>query len=144
MKARLDLRAAAGALADGEPTMAQVAERIGMAKPTLYKLARSREALMRACVETEAERVLDHLYGSDADLEQVTRALEAYARDSPGGFRLLFERRGPDVEDALRRLETRLGGMRGAALLGAAAAVVSRARIEGVNPLVHVSTGWRT
>jgi len=132
MRARLDLRAAAAALADGEPTMAQVAERLGVAKPTLYKLAGSRDALLRACVETEAERVLDHLYGSEADLSAVIRALEAYARDSPGGFRLLFERRVPDGEDALRRLETRLGGLRGAALLGAAAAVVSRARVDGV------------
>ena len=142
MRPRLDLRAASAALADGDPTMAQVAERLGVAKPTLYKLAGSREALVRRCVETEAERVLDHLYGSDAGLPEVVSALDAYARDSPGGFRLLFERRGPDVEDALRRLETRLGGMRGAALLGAAAGIVSRARMEGVNPRVHVSTAW--
>ena len=112
--------------------MAQVADRLGVAKPTLYKLAGSREQLVRTCVETEAARVLDHLYGRDAGLAEVTSALEAYARDSPGGFRLLFERRGPDVEDALRRLETRLGGLRGAALLGAAAAIVSRARVDGV------------
>src|SRR6476646_8940858 len=119
MRARLDLRAAASALADGEPTMAQIAERLGVAKPTLYKLAGSRDELVRTCVETEAERVLDHLYGNDAGLAEVTKALDAYAHDSPGGFRLLFERRGPDVEDAVRRLETRLGGVRGAALLGA-------------------------
>ena len=112
--------------------MAQVAARLGVAKPTLYKLAGSRDALVRTCVETEAERVLDHLYESDGDLAAVTRALEAYARDSPGGFRLLFERRGPGAEDVLRRLETRLGGLRGAALLGAAAGIVSRARAEGV------------
>src|SRR4051794_3151060 len=132
MRPRLDLRAAASALAEGEPTMAQVAARLGVAKPTLYKLAGSREELVRTCVETEAERVLGHLVGRDADLAAVTGALDAYARDSPGGFRLLFERRGPDVEDALRRLETRLGGLRGAALLGAAAAIVSRARVDGV------------
>src|SRR3954468_20516744 len=134
MRPRLDLRAAAGALADGEPTMAQVAARLGVAKPTLYKLAGSRDELVRTCVETEAERVLGHLHeaGPEPGLDRVTGALEAYARDSPGGFRLLFERRGPDVEDALRRLETRLGGLRGAALLGAAAAIVSRARVDGV------------
>jgi AcrR family transcriptional regulator len=132
MRPRLDLRAAAAALADGEPTMAEVAARLGVAKPTLYKLAGSRELLVRTCVETEAERVLGHLDDSDAGLPEVTRALDAYADDSPGGFRLLFERRGPEVEDVLRRLETRLGGLRGAALLGAAAAIVSRAREEGV------------
>src|SRR3954447_9880837 len=134
MRPRLDLRAAASALADGEPTMAQVAARLGVAKPTLYKLAGSRDALMRTCVETEAERALGHLHeaGPEPDLDQVTRALEAYARDSPGGFRLLFERRGPGAEDVLRRLETRLGGLRGAALLGAAAGIVSRARDEAI------------
>jgi AcrR family transcriptional regulator len=132
MRPRLDLRAAASALADGEPTMAQVAARLGIAKPTLYKLAGSRDALVRTCVETEAERVLDHLYGSDGDLAAVTRALEAYARDSPGGFRLLFERREPGAEEVVRRLETRLGGLRGAALLGAAAGIVSRAHVEGI------------
>src|SRR3954469_7655660 len=132
MRSRLDLRAAAAALADGEPTMAEVAERLGVAKPTLYKLAGSREQLVRACIETEAERVLGHLHGRDAVLAEVTRALDAYAGDSPGGFRLLFERRGPEVEPVLRRLETRLGGLRGAAVLGAAAAVVSRARADGV------------
>ena len=132
MRSRLDLRAAAAALADGEPTMAQIAARVGVAKPTLYKLAGSREALVRVCVETEAERVLGHLHGRDGDLPAVVSALDAYASDSPGGFRLLFERRGPEVEGVLRRLETRLGGLRGAALLGAAAATVSRARAEGV------------
>ena len=135
MRARLDLRAAAAVLADGDPTMAEIARRLGVAKPTLYKLVGSRGELVRACVETEAERVLGHLYeraGSERGLAEVTAALDAYAGDSPGGFRLLFERRGPEAEAALRRLETWLGGVRGAALLGAAAAVVSRARAEGV------------
>jgi len=135
MRRSLDLRAAAAALADGEPTMAEIAARLGMAKPTLFKLAGSREALVRTCVETEAERALGHLFehaGAEATLAGVTAALDAYGRDSPGGFRLLFERRGRHVEGSLRRLETSLGGLRGAALLGAAAAVVSRAREDGV------------
>src|SRR3954452_7259172 len=99
MPVRLDLRAAAAALGDGEPTMAEVAARLGMAKPTLFKLAGSRDALVRSCVETDAERALGQLFAHagrpGAGLPEVTAALDAYARESPGGFRLLFERRGP-------------------------------------------------
>jgi AcrR family transcriptional regulator len=134
MRRRLDLRAAATALADGDATMAQVAERLGVAKPTLYKLAGSRDALVRACVETEAERLLGHLHDHPA----AVRAVAAFAEDSPGGFRLLFERRGPEAGEAVRRVETRLAQLAGcdalgaAARLGGAAAVVSRARADGL------------
>jgi AcrR family transcriptional regulator len=134
MRRRLDLRAAATALADGDLTMAQVAEGLGVAKPTLYKLAGSRDALLRACVETEAERLLGHLH----DHPDPVRAVAAFAEDSPGGFRLLFERRGPEAGEAVRRVETRLAQLAGcdvlraAARLGGAAAVVSRARADGL------------
>lgn len=144
---RLDLRAAAAVLADGDATMAEIAARLGVAKPTLYKLAGSRDELIRACVEAETERVLGHLHDrlSGADRAWTVAALgavEAYAEESPGGFRLLFERRGPDVQDALRRLEARVAELVrrraperpelvAAALLGAAAAAVSRARQDG-------------
>ena len=126
-------------LADGEATMAEVAERLGVAKPTLYKLAGSREALVRACVETEAERLLGHLHErvrGEAAAGEVVAAVEAYAEDSPGGFRLLFERAGDDARPAVRRLETRLAELvrheeaelLAAALLGGATAAVARAR----------------
>jgi AcrR family transcriptional regulator len=134
MRRRLDLRAAASVLADGDATMAQVAGRLGVAKPTLYKLAGSRDALVRACVETEAERLLGHLHQHPI----AVRAVAAFAQDSPGGFRLLFERRGPEAGEAVRRVETQLAELaecdplRAAAQLGAAAAVVSRARATGV------------
>jgi AcrR family transcriptional regulator len=143
VRRRLDLRAAAAVLADGEVTMAEVAGRLGVAKPTLYKLAGSRSELVRACIETETERLLGHLHErarADGGLADTVRAMEAYAEDSPGGFRLLFERRGDEVEAALRRIETRLAELLrrphaellAAALLGAAAAVVSRSRADGV------------
>ena len=118
--------------------MAELATRLGVAKPTLYKLAGSREALVRACVETEAERLLGHLHdrvGEGAGLTEVAAALEAFERDSPGGFRLLFAGTG---RSAVRRLEGRLAGLAGcgpvaaAALLGGAAAAVARARADGV------------
>jgi len=143
----LDLRAAAAVLADGDPTMSEIAERLGVAKPTLYKLAGSKDELIRACIEAETERVAGHLHdrlsgASGAWVPEALRAIAAYAEDSPGGFRLLFERRGPDVQDALRRLEARLAellrrrapahpDLLAAALLGAAAAVVSRAHADG-------------
>ena len=163
---RLDHRAASSVLAEGwgaTVTMAQVAARLGVAKPTLYRLAGSKEQLVRACVDAEAERLLDHLHGTLAEmdgapaLELATaglRAVEAYARDSPGGFRLLFERRGPEAHEAVGRLEARLADLLrrnahqagpwpdrpdllAAALLGGAAAVVSR---ELLNQRVHPST----
>lgn len=136
-------------------TMAQIAARIGMAKPTLYRLAGSKAELQRACVEAECERVLELLHPAMAPatpdeglLLRGVRALQRYARDSPGGFRLLFERGLPDTDAALRRLEHRVADQlrRGAgparrgsaapelvaaALLGAAAAVVSRAVYDG-------------
>src|SRR5213080_1037778 len=145
---QLDLRAAAAVLAEGELTMAEMAERLGVAKPTLYKLAGSKDELIRACIEAETERVAGHLHdrlsgASGAWVSEALRAIAAYAEDSPGGFKLLFERRGPDVQDALRRLEARVADLVrrhaaaahpdlvAAALLGAAAAVVSRAHADG-------------
>jgi AcrR family transcriptional regulator len=124
MRRRLDLRAAAAVLADGEVTMNDVAGRLGVAKPTLYKLAGSRAELLDTCVEAETERLLGHLHGA-VGLAEVVRAVDAYERDSPGGFRLLQTRE-------LRRVEARLGGdVRAAALLGAALAAVSCAREQG-------------
>ncbi|HEX6944964.1 MAG TPA: TetR family transcriptional regulator [Casimicrobiaceae bacterium] len=138
MRRQLDLRAAAAILADRDVTMTEVAARLGVAKPTLYKLASSRDELVRRCVETEAERLLGHLHEHEATPAGVLRAVEGYARDSPGGFRLLCERRAAEAEGALRRLESRLGelarsdDLRGAALLGGAVAVVSRALADGL------------
>src|SRR3954471_12801946 len=95
MRRRLELRAAPAVLPAGGATMADVARRLGVAKPTLYKLAGSREELLRACVEAETERLLGHLHAEGAaELAGVVRAVDAYERDSPGGFRLL---RGPDA-----------------------------------------------
>ena len=137
--------------------MAQVAATLGLAKPTLYRLARSKQELLRACVEAEAERLLDYLHGALTELDGARsgsafaaglRAVERYAGDSPGGFALLFEHRGREATHALGRVEARLatllraciGGADGelqradllaAALLGASAGVVSRALAQG-------------
>src|SRR4051794_32553116 len=134
---RLDLRVAAGVLADGDATMTQVARRLGVAKPTLYKLARSREELVRACVENETERLLGHLHANEPSPAGVVSAVDAYASESPGGFRLLFERRAPQAEAAVRRVEARLaqlarrGGPRAPGPPGAAPARRPPARAGG-------------
>lgn len=156
----LDHRAASSVLAEGwgaTVTMAQVAASLGLAKPTLYRLAGSKDELVRICVDAETERLLDHLHRALSGLDgapalelaaEGLRAVERYAADSPGGFRLLFERRGPDAHEALTRLEARLADLLrrnaqqagrspqrpdllAAALLGAATAVVSRGLAQG-------------
>ena len=156
----LDHRAASSVLADGwgpTVTMAQVAARLGLAKPTLYRLAGSKEELVRICVDAETERLLDHLHRAMSGLDGAAalelaaeglRAVERYAADSPGGFRLLFEQRGPHAHEALARLEARLADLLrrnaqqagrsprhpdllAAALLGAAASIVSRGLAQG-------------
>lgn len=151
----LDHRAAAEVLAgswEATVTMAQVASALGVAKPTLYRMAGSKEELVRMCVDAESERLLDHLHATLAGLDgapavelaaEGVRAVARYAADSPGGFRLLFERRGRAACEALDRVEARLAellrrntrqasraprrpDLLAAALLGAAAAVVAR------------------
>ena len=149
----LDIRAASAALADGPPeqvTMAGVARALGVAKPTLYRLARSRAELVEACVEAEGERLVEHLHAAfvaQGGLERspgarVDHALEGFAADSPGGFALLFAAARPQARPAVRRAEDRLrellrrtgqvhpppGAPQAAALLGAAAARLRRRR----------------
>ena len=144
---QLDLRAAAAAIAATDPaslTMAGVARSLGLAKPTLYRLAGSRDELVAACVEAEAERLHERLHRAFADDVPAAAALRAvteFADDSPGGFELLFGRRHPEARPALRRLEDRLADLirratpddpparpdlSAAALLGASAGVAAR------------------
>jgi AcrR family transcriptional regulator len=148
----LDLRRAAEALADERDpalTMAAVARRVGVAKPTLYRLARSRAELIQACIDAEAERLLDQLYaafgrgGGDGRLAVVLDAFGRFRDDSPGGLRLLFGGRHPEARAAVRRVEDRVNDLlrrearaagddpppasTASALIGAAAAVTLRA-----------------
>ena len=126
--------------------MAEVATELGVAKPTLYRLAGSKDQLVRACVDLEAERLLGHLHAVDmeatsalATMSATLDAMRRFAQDSPGGFRLLFERRGPEAQQAVARVEAGLAALLrrngqpaerleivAAGLLGAASAVVSR------------------
>lgn len=157
---QIDYRQASGVLAeswDCTVTMGQVGARLGLAKPTLYRLAGTKAALVRACTDAEGERLIGWL---DAELAAANavepravvaaalRAVDRFASDSPGGFELLIERRGDDARRALERVEGHLGELLGraasrpaaqsgppelqaAALLGAVTAVVSRSRAAG-------------
>ena len=65
--ASIDLSAVAGELAELGPeraSSAALARAAGVAKPTLYARFGSREGLVRACVEQEAELLLDRVYSS--------------------------------------------------------------------------------
>ena len=139
---QLDLRAVAGALSDPafeHASMGEVAARLGVAKPTLYRMAGSREELIAISVDSEAERLLEHVHRRGA------RGVLDFAADSPAGFSLLFGDRYPRARQAVRRVENRLATMidgrpgapepaiAAAGLLGLAAGLARRAVEEGVS-----------
>jgi AcrR family transcriptional regulator len=140
---QLDFRAAAEALTapGGESaTMAAIARRLDVAKPTLYRMAGSREELVQLCVDAEAERLLEQLHRAGG-----IRGFCDFVADSPAGFTLLFGGRHPQARQAVRRVENRLGDdlrrqgvpraqTLAAGLIGLAAGVARRA-IEDGTPL---------
>jgi AcrR family transcriptional regulator len=131
--AAVDLSALAGALAELGPERAPtaaLARAAGVAKATLFARFGSREGVVRACVEHEAERLLDNVYGS----EDPGGGVAAYARES-AGWPLLLLARHPAAVAARTRVAARIaeegGGRAGlppqvaaAAFLAAAAAVL--------------------
>jgi AcrR family transcriptional regulator len=157
---QLDFRAAAEALtAPGaeRATMAAIARRLDVAKPTLYRMAGSREELLQICVDAEAERLLEQIHRGfgpqDAPpaerLAEGFRGFFRFVQDSPAGFVLLFGGRYPEARQAVRRVEnrvrdvlqreTRAAGrsdvhaeVLAAGLLGLAAGVARRAVEDGV------------
>jgi AcrR family transcriptional regulator len=110
--ATIDLGAVALALAELGPeraSTAALARAAKVAKPTLYAHFGSREQLVEACVEHEAERLLDHVY----DADDVAAALATYVAESPG-WRFLLLARHPAVLAARARVAERLAaGSRG-------------------------------
>jgi AcrR family transcriptional regulator len=84
------------------PDMAAVARRLCLAKPTLYRLAGSREGLIGLSVDAEGERLLEaiHRHGVAGVFE--------FAEATPAGMKLLFTSGFPAALGARRRVERRL------------------------------------
>lgn len=134
----LDLQAVAEALTDPRNErvdMETIAARLGVAKPTLYRMAGGRDDLIALSIDAEAERLLAaiHSRGPAGFFE--------FAEQAPAGFLVLFGGRYPEAHKAIRRIELmlvrRLGGagpdaaVAATAFLGAAAALTSRALAAG-------------
>src|SRR5687768_8068678 len=119
--ASIDLNALAGALAQlgaEQASTVALARAAGVAKPTLFARFGSREALVLACVEREAERLVDHVH----EPRDPGAGLAAYAAESPG-WPLLLLARHPAAVAARRRVAARMArGRRGGAGLSAEAA----------------------
>jgi AcrR family transcriptional regulator len=139
---QLDFRAAADALtAPGSEhaTMAAIARRLDVAKPTLYRMAGSREELVQICVDAEAERLLEQLHRAGG-----IAGFPRFVEDSPAGFLLLFGGRYSEARQAVRRVENRVcedlrrrgvphAQALAAGLLGLAVGVARRALEDGVS-----------
>jgi AcrR family transcriptional regulator len=126
----IDLRAVAAALAVLGTEHARgtdLARAAGVAKPTLYARFGSREALIEACVENEAEQLIEWVARADpAD------AIAGYTHDSEGWPLLLLSRHHAAIA-ARGRVAARIASGRrftspalAAAFLAAAAAVLER------------------
>jgi AcrR family transcriptional regulator len=138
---QLDFRAVAAALTDPSlerADMDAIAGRLGVAKPTLYRMAGSREELIAISIDAEAERLLAAVHRDGAE------GFFRFVEDAPAGFLLLFGGRYPESGQAVRRVENMLArtlrqggahrGLAAAAFVAAAAAVV-RLAIESGRPL---------
>jgi AcrR family transcriptional regulator len=128
----MDFRAVAEALTD--PTLERVsmdavARRLGVAKPTLYRMAGTRDELIAISIDAEAERLLEQIH------HRGLPGVFHFARGSPAGFVLLFGDRYPEARQAVRRVENRLARdsseVVGAGLLGLVAGIARRAIEDG-------------
>ena len=130
---QLDFRAVAEALTHpsiDRVSMADIARRLGVAKPTLYRMAGSREELIAISIDAEAERLVERIHRTGAP------AIFQFARESPAGFALLFGDRYPEARQAVRRIENRLArdssDVAAAGLLGLVTGMARRAMEDGV------------
>jgi AcrR family transcriptional regulator len=134
----LDLRLVAEALSDQafeRVDMDTIARRLGVAKPTLYRMAGSRDELIALSIDAEAERLLEAIHRDGPG------GFFAFAEAAPAGFLLLFGGRYPEARHAVLRVEhmvarsmrnTGPGAAAAAvAFVAAAAALVSRAEQSG-------------
>jgi AcrR family transcriptional regulator len=132
---QLDLRAVAEALTDPSAErvdMDAIASRLGVAKPTLYRMGGTREELIALSIDAEAERLLEAVHRDGPN------GFFTFAEEAPAGFLMLFGGRYPQARQAVRRVEHMVGrSMRGSApatavaFVAAAAALVSHAIANG-------------
>jgi AcrR family transcriptional regulator len=111
---KLDLVAVAETLAATSAdrvTMDRLADLLNVAKPTLYRMAGSREELIAICIDAEAERLLEYIHGGGGGVASGFRAILRFADDSPSGFLLLFGGGYPEARMAVRRVESRLADL---------------------------------
>ncbi|MGH2836898.1 MAG: TetR/AcrR family transcriptional regulator [Thermoleophilaceae bacterium] len=129
---QLDFRAVAEALTQPSTervSMADIARGLGVAKPTLYRMAGSREELIAISIDAEAERLVEQIHRGGPT------AVFQFARESPAGFVLLFGDRYPEARQAVRRVEARLArdssDVAAAGLLGLVTGIARRAMEDG-------------
>lgn len=110
--------------------MAAVARRLGVAKPTLYRMAGSRAELVALSVEAETERLAEAIHRDGPS------GFFSFVEATPAGFLLLFGGRYPQARRSVVRVERRLGmpPAAAAAFLAAAAAVALRQVESGAAP----------
>jgi AcrR family transcriptional regulator len=101
-------------------TMDSVAERAGVAKPTIYRYFESKQELFEATVAAECERLIEHLFSAYEASEALplgegirvaTGACFEYARERPEGFQLLFMTstdRAPGAAAQIERMHARV------------------------------------
>lgn len=94
-------------------TMQNVAERVGVRAPSLYKHVGSRAALLAAVAEATIDDLTALLESTDGSLEGLARGYRRFAHAWPQGFRLMLSPDAPPealarvavpVLDASRRL----------------------------------------
>ena len=76
-------------------TMQNVAARVGVRAPSLYKRVRDLDALREAVNTANLNDLADQVLAADASLEALARAFRAFAHARPEGFRLLFAAGAP-------------------------------------------------
>ena len=76
-------------------TMHNVAARVGVRAPSLYKRVRDLDALREAVNAANLGDLADQVVAADTSLETLTRAFRAFAHARPEGFRLLFAAGAP-------------------------------------------------
>ena len=76
-------------------TMQNVAARVGVRAPSLYKRVRDLDALREAVNTANLNELADQVVAADTSLEALARAFRAFAHARPEGFRLLFAAGAP-------------------------------------------------